>query len=69
MLNGKRKAGEAASAGTSDKVVIRVLAAICVALALIAVSLALLYGRQSERLRCAQDRAEIGLVGRSEVCP
>jgi len=69
MLSGRRKGGEAASKRLSDKAVIRVLAAFCVALALIAVGLVVLYGRQAERLRCAQDRAEIGLVGRSDVCP
>ena len=69
MLSRKQTAGEAVSARLPDKVVIRVLAAFCVALALIALGLAVLYGRQSERLRCAQDRAEIGLVGRSDVCP
>lgn len=69
MLNGKAVAEQRASDGASDKLIVRLLAAICVALALIALILAVLYGRQSKRLRCAEDRAEIGLVGRSAVCP
>ena len=68
VLNARAAQGRA-SERVADEVIVRLLAAICVALALIAFALAVLYGRQSERLRCAEDRAEIGLVGRSSVCP
>ena len=69
MLNSRTATGGRRSDRTSARLIIRLLAAICVALALIALTLAVLYGRQSERLRCAEDRAEMGLIGRSDICP
>jgi hypothetical protein len=69
MLNSKTAADRQPSDWVSAKLIVRLLAAICVALALIALALAVLYGRQSERLRCAEDRAEMGLIGRSDICP
>ena len=69
MLNSRTTADRQPSDRASARLIIRLLAAICVALALIALTLAVLYGRQSERLRCAEDRAEMGLIGRSDICP
>jgi hypothetical protein len=69
MLNSRTAADRQPSDRTSAGLIVRLLASICVALALIALTLAVLYGRQSERLRCAEDRAEMGLIGRSNICP
>ena len=69
MLNSRTATGGRRSDWASARLIIRLLAAISVALALIALTLAVLYGRQSERLRCAEDRAEMGLIGRSNICP
>lgn len=46
----------------SDRGVVRVLAGLCVLLAMICAGLALAYGRKVEQARCYAEAAELGLT-------
>lgn len=46
----------------TDRGVVRVLAGLCVVLAMICIGLAFAYGRKVEQVRCYAEAAEVGLT-------